>query len=119
MGDAAELLAPIVAAQIYAGIGECTMMLVSGAELFRSSLGCAHNYSRDFHFGRLQNVIDGQFCCQGCVFEDQHLNPEKLKGFITLSMVKAFVEVGFWSEADGIRSVLQMMKVHSKEELLA
>lgn len=116
--DAGALLASVTGVDTFASIGPCNMMMEDEVELFRQCWNCPHNYSRPFIKGRVQSMVDGNFCCAGCVSEDLHFNAAKNKGFISLSVLKGYVESEVIDLLEGTRIVLQMMKKFSKEYLI-
>jgi len=118
LADASALLAQIPPVSVVARIGECPMLNIEDVSLFRSSLGCAHLYCAQFIRGRLEDVVAGAFCCTGCIAEDLNYNADKYKGFISLSLLKGYVEAEVMEHADAVRIVLQMMKTFSKEFMM-
>lgn len=117
MADAAVLLHGIEAGNIQGPIEECPITFFDG-QLYRSSLVCAHFYSKEFFQRRVSKMLEGHFCCVGCLDVDTHRSPEKNKGFITLSVLKGYVDSDVITEEDAVRVVFKMMKTLTKEFLL-
>lgn len=117
MVDAALFFQEVEAAIVLGPMGECPITLSDG-QLYRSSLACPHFYSIGYLQRNVSRLMNGNFSCVGCMDEDTHPDVNKKKGFITVSLLKGYVNSRVITEEDAVRVIFKMMSTFSKEVLL-
>ena len=108
----------LAAGVAFAKIGECPLLYEVGVNLYRASLGCPHFSCATFINRSEQSMMDGQLQCVQCTAEDLHVNNGKLKGLLTPSLLKAYVEGLVMEPLVAQKILLKLLKTHGMEVLL-